>query len=54
MLYINTQIGGDWVFGAHDSEKRLCLHAHILEITIPASDRRVFTAPIPELFEDMV
>lgn len=54
MQYIHTPIAGDRVYGAHDSAKRLCLHAHSLEITIPTSDRRVFTAPIPELFEDMV
>lgn len=54
MQYINTPIAGDRVYGAHDSAKRLCLHAHSLEITIPVSDRRVFTAPIPEVFTEMV
>ena len=54
MQYINTPIAGDRVYGAEDSAKRLCLHAHSLEITIPASKRQVFTAPIPELFEEMI
>jgi 23S rRNA pseudouridine1911/1915/1917 synthase len=54
MQYIKTPIAGDRVYGARDSAKRLCLHAYTLEITIPTSDRKVFTAPIPELFEETV
>lgn len=54
MQYINTPIAGDRIYGTHDSAPRLCLHAHTLEITIPTSDRRVFTAPVPEIFEEIV
>ncbi len=54
MEYIHTPIAGDRVYGAQDSASRLCLHAHQLEITIPASDRRTFTAPVPSEFEEMV
>ncbi len=54
MQYINTPIAGDRVYGAHDSASRLCLHAHSLEVTIPTSTRKVFTAPIPTLFNEMI
>lgn len=54
MQYIHTPIAGDRVYGAHDSASRLCLHAHQLEITIPSSDRRTFTAPVPPEFEEMI
>ncbi len=54
MQYIKTPIAGDRVYGAQDSAKRLCLHAHTLELTIPTSERKVFTAPVPKIFEEMV
>jgi 23S rRNA pseudouridine1911/1915/1917 synthase len=54
MQYIHTPIAGDRVYGAEDTATRLCLHAHSLEITIPTSKREIFTAPIPELFQEMV
>lgn len=54
MQYIHTPIAGDRVYGTHTSAPRLCLHAHKLEITIPVSDRHVFTAPVPESFKEMV
>lgn len=54
MQYIRTPIAGDRVYGSASTAQRLCLHAHKLEITIPTSDRRVFTAPIPKEFEEMV
>lgn len=54
MQYIKTPIAGDRVYGAEDSATRLCLHAHKLEITIPTSKRQTFTAPIPELFQEMI
>ena len=53
MQYINTPIAGDRIYGRQDSAPRLCLHAHTLEITIPTSDRRVFTAPLPKEFEEL-
>lgn len=52
--YIGTPIAGDRVYGNAQSAKRLCLHAESLEITIPTSDRKVFTAPTPKEFEKMV
>lgn len=54
MQYVNTPIAGDRVYGSERSASRLCLHAHSLEITIPTSKRQTFTAPIPELFQEMV
>ena len=54
MQYINTPIAGDRVYGTQKSADRLCLHAYKLEITIPTSDRKVFTAPVPEYFKELV
>lgn len=48
MQYIGTPIVGDRVYGKPDD--RLYLHAHQLEITIPPSNRQVFTADIPVAF----
>lgn len=45
MEYINTPILGDKVYGK--SAKRLYLHAHSLEITIPSGNRKTFEAPVP-------
>lgn len=51
MQFIHTPIHGDRVYGK--PADRLYLHAHSLEITIPTSDRRVFTAPTPDAFEQL-
>lgn len=51
MQYIRTPIAGDRVYGDVKSAPRLCLHAHSLEITIPGSHRKTFTAPVPPEFE---
>lgn len=51
MQYLNAPIAGDRVYGKK-KEERLFLHAHSLEITIPASKRETFTAPIPKEFTD--
>jgi 23S rRNA pseudouridine1911/1915/1917 synthase len=48
MAYLNTPILGDRVYGV--AADRLYLHAWQLEITIPTSDRRTFTAPVPAEF----
>ena len=48
MAYIGTPIHGDKVYGK--VADRMYLHAHQLEITIPAGDRQVFEAPIPAGF----
>ncbi|MEO6109942.1 MAG: RluA family pseudouridine synthase [Candidatus Saccharimonadales bacterium] len=50
--YINIPIVGDRVYGDSKKADRLYLHAHTLEITIPTSDRRVFTAPVPPEFTE--
>lgn len=63
LQYIGTPIVGDRVYGnKNDSQKRLFLHAHELEITIPGPTkesnniRKTFESPIPkefyEFFED--
>lgn len=52
MAYINAPIVGDRVYGTGKKADRLFLHAHSLEITIPASNRQVFTAPVPKEFTD--
>jgi 23S rRNA pseudouridine1911/1915/1917 synthase len=54
MQYIGTPIAGDRVYGNVKSAPRLCLHAHQLEITIPGSKRKVFTAPVPDEFVGLV
>ncbi|CAN5421801.1 hypothetical protein BH10PAT4_BH10PAT4_0500 [soil metagenome] len=51
MRYIATPIRGDKVYGKPSD--RLYLHAASLEITIPTSDRKVFTAPIPSEFTEL-
>lgn len=51
MRYISTPIKGDKVYGKPSD--RLYLHAASLEITIPTSDRKVFSAPIPSEFTDL-
>jgi 23S rRNA pseudouridine1911/1915/1917 synthase len=51
MRYISTPIKGDKVYGK--ASDRLYLHAASLEITIPTSNRQVFTAPIPLEFTDI-
>lgn len=48
MSYLGTPIVGDRVYGKEAD--RLYLHAFTLEVTIPMSDRRVFTASIPSGF----
>lgn len=54
MQYLNTPIAGDRIYGKKSSAPRLCLHAHSLEITIPTSNRQVFTAPVPKVFEEIM
>lgn len=53
MQYIKAPIAGDRVYGSTKTAPRLCLHAHSLEITIPGSERKVFTAPVPPEFKKM-
>ena len=49
MQYVLAPIAGDRVYGKKKAD-RLFLHAHKLEITIPASKRQTFEAPIPKEF----
>lgn len=46
--YLGTPIVGDRVYGKEAD--RLYLHAFSLEVTIPTSNRQVFTAPLPPEF----
>ena len=52
MAYLGTPIHGDRVYGS--SADRLYLHAAILEITIPDGDRRTFSTPVPDEFNNIV
>ncbi|MFZ1250425.1 MAG: RluA family pseudouridine synthase [Candidatus Microsaccharimonas sp.] len=54
MQYINTPIAGDRVYGLEKTAPRMCLHAHQLEVTLPNSERQVFTAPVPLEFQNIV
>ncbi len=51
MAYLKTPIVGDRIYGT--AADRLYLHAAALEITVPLSERRTFTAPIPSEFTDL-
>lgn len=51
MAYIGTPIHGDRVYGK--AADRLYLHAYSLEITIPTSERKVFTSPVPLEFKQL-
>lgn len=50
LQYINTPISGDRVYGRPNKDGRLYLHAYRLELTIPSSERKLFTAEVPEEF----
>lgn len=55
LAHIGTPIVGDPLYGGSKSPLgRLCLHAKSLEITIPTSDRRKFTAELPDDFQKLV
>ncbi|HEX6258122.1 MAG TPA: RluA family pseudouridine synthase [Candidatus Saccharimonadales bacterium] len=50
MAYLGAPIAGDRIYGK--ANKRLLLHAHQLEITLPGGVRKTFSAPIPPEFTD--
>lgn len=50
MQYLNTPIVGDRVYGK--PADRLYLHAYQLEVTVPTSERKVFTASVPAAFTE--
>lgn len=52
MAHLGTPIYGDRVYGKESD--RLYLHAASLEITIPISDRRIFTSQTPNSFKAMI
>lgn len=49
MAYLNTPILGDEVYGT-ESDDRMYLHAHSLEVTLPGGIRKVFTSKVPSEF----
>jgi 23S rRNA pseudouridine1911/1915/1917 synthase len=49
LAYIKHAIVGDIVYGKGGDN--MYLHAKSLEITLPSSERKVFTAPLPEIFQ---
>lgn len=55
LAYIGTPILGDTVYGGSKSPiGRLCLHAQELEITIPPSLRKTFTASPPSDLQELI
>lgn len=54
MQYIKTPISGDRVYGDASKTKRLFLHASSIELTVPVSSRKTFTAPVPPEFNQQV
>lgn len=53
MAYIGTPILGDKVYGTETAE-RMYLHAYKLEVTLPGGVRKVFEAPVPSSFHEVV
>jgi 23S rRNA pseudouridine1911/1915/1917 synthase len=49
LAYLKHPIVGDTFYEGKPAE-RLYLHAHKLELTLPSSERKVFTSPIPVEF----
>lgn len=54
MQYIGTPIAGDRVYNTKKSSDRLYLHAEMLELTLPGSERRTFAAAVPEEFHKKI
>ena len=53
MAYMGTPILGDVVYGKEKAD-RMYLHAHKLELTLPGGVRKVFEAPVPASFHEVV
>ncbi|NLA42729.1 RluA family pseudouridine synthase [Candidatus Saccharibacteria bacterium] len=53
LQYINTPIVGDRVYGKEPSD-RMYLHASKLELTLPGGVRKVFEAPCPPEFKEII
>lgn len=55
LAYINCPIVGDIVYeGGKSPIGRMCLHAASLEITIPPSLRKTFSAPVPDDMQHVI
>jgi 23S rRNA pseudouridine1911/1915/1917 synthase len=52
LKHLGHPIVGDKVYGREDAY--MYLHAGSLEITLPGGDRRVFEAPLPEIFNEFI
>lgn len=52
LAYLKHPIVGDEFYNG-ESSSRLLLHAKELEITLPNSERKTFTAEIPQVFKDI-
>ncbi len=53
MAHFKRPIVGDTLYGGEEAE-RLFLHAHTLELTLPNRERRIFEAPLPQVFNDFM
>lgn len=53
MQYLNTPILGDLVYGGKPAE-RMFLHAESLEVTLLSGERKVFKAPLPDEFNQLM
>lgn len=53
MAYLGTPILGDPVYGNEQSD-RMYLHAASLEVTLPGGERKIFTSPLPDTFNQQV
>ena len=53
MQYLNTPILGDLVYGGKPAE-RMFLHAESLEVTLLSGERKLFKAPLPDEFNQLM
>lgn len=53
LKYLHHPIVGDVLYGGNAHE-RMLLHAHVLEITLPNRQRKIFKAPVPQEFNEVL
>lgn len=53
MAHLGHPILGDTLYGG-PAASRLYLHAHSLELTLPDKTRKVFTVPVPKMFNEII
>lgn len=53
LAYLGHPIVGDGLYNGKTA-KRMFLHAHSLEITIPSRERKVFESPLPKEFQEFL